>query len=320
MLPQQYAFAPGMVPQPGMQPQAIPPYMMQPSQMPGGSAYVMQQPPPAQPVKEEKSWFGKLWRSESVKKPAAGNIANPANKLQKPPRSQTSLVFPPQLQPNQPVPAPQFPPPGTQLPQHMVMIPMQQGQQAQQQQQGAQHPQAQPQQAPAAQVHQHQQYQHQQYQHQQQGPQQPQAQPQQQPPPQFTAQLQPQQQRPLAWKSSGAENKAPQFHAPNHNPNKPVVPPPQVRQAIQQQEQRLGQVWQGQGQSQVLQHGSGTGNGGQSVVSQAGNLNQVQAQGKVAPAVPAAAAAGNSGASRWGNTHTGYDGSGWGDDDEEDYS
>jgi hypothetical protein len=258
-------------------------------------------------VKEEKSWFGKLWRSESVKKPAAGNIANPANKLQKPPRSQTSLVFPPQLQPNQPVPAPQFPPPGTQLPQHMVMIPIQQGQQApnmqQQQQRGAEQPQVQPQQAPTAQLHQYQQYQHQ-----QQGPQQPQAQPQQQPPPQFTTQLQPQQQQPLAWKSKGAENKAPQFQAPNHNPNKPVVPPPQVRQTIQQQEQRLGQVWQGQ--SQVAGHGNGTGNGGQSVVS--------QAQGKAAPAP--AVAAGNSGASRWGNTHTGYDGSGWGDDDEEDYS
>ncbi|SPQ21780.1 601e266f-0bef-44c6-9105-c09d224af031 [Thermothielavioides terrestris] len=50
----------------------------------------------------------------------------------------------------------------------------------------------------------------------------------------------------------------PQFRAPNHNPNQPVMPPPQVRPAIQQQAQLLHHPAQrpssiGPGQGQTAQ-------------------------------------------------------------------
>ncbi|KAK4104008.1 hypothetical protein N658DRAFT_504815 [Parathielavia hyrcaniae] len=332
MVPRQYVFAPGAVPQ-GMQLQPVPPQMMQqPSQMLGGpAAYVMQPPPqPAQPVKEEKGWFGKLWRSESVKKPpTAGNDAtNPANKLQKTAaHPQAPPVSPPPLYPaNNKVSQ------GAPMPPHM-MYPFQQGQQASHQQQQQQQPPQQQQQGvpppTAPQFHPQHQQQHQQQQQQQQQP------------PQHQLH---QHQAPLAWKtvsngngtgnghSIGSGNRMPQFRTPNHNPGKSVIPPPEVRQAIQQQEQRLNPVrresaggaggagtpgqaqpHQGHGgqQQQVASSGpvSAQGNGMQSVVAAQA---KIQGTGKVK-------IAGKPEAGKWGHANAsagGYDGSGWGDDDD----
>jgi hypothetical protein len=134
MPPQQYhyGFQPGMLPfQPGQQQQQqqqhhMPPHMMQPSQM-HGRPYVMQ-PQAAQPVKEEKGWFGRLWRGDTVKK--ANPI--PANRLQKGPPHQGQLAFPPQFHPNQQQQQQQqFAHPG---PPHMMMMPGHPAQQPQQQQ------------------------------------------------------------------------------------------------------------------------------------------------------------------------------------------
>ncbi|KAK4122270.1 hypothetical protein N657DRAFT_682070 [Parathielavia appendiculata] len=257
----------------------------------GGPAYVIQQAQPPQPVKEEKSWFGKLWRSESVKKPAAGHAVNSANKLQKSARPQAPPVFPPPLHPAVSQGTPTSP--------HM-MYPFQQGQQA-----------LNPQQPSGPQFRQ--QHQHQQpLQHQQ------------------------QHKPPLAWKTvnnsngngNGNGNRMPQFHAPNLNPNQSVLPPPEVRQAIQQQEQRLNPVRpestglglaQAQAQAQSV---DSIHRGGQHAASSVPVPVQVQGEAKAAPAA-AAVGPGNAGASRWGNANAssgGYDGSGWGDDDEEDFS
>ncbi|KAK3299377.1 uncharacterized protein B0H64DRAFT_388309 [Chaetomium fimeti] len=112
-------------------------------------------------------------------------------------------------------------------------------------------------------------------QHQQQQQQQPQQHQQQQ-----------QQQQPLMWKPNASGGQNPQFPSVKHNnnPNQPTIPPPEVLQAIKQQEQRLPQ-----GQGQVAQGGAGA-NGA----------------GKTSGTAPALAA-----------SSAGYDGSGWGDDDGE---
>ncbi|KAK4041702.1 hypothetical protein C8A01DRAFT_14637 [Parachaetomium inaequale] len=200
------------------------------------------------------------------------------NRLQKATQQpQVPLVFPPPLHPNQPVPAPQFAPPGTQMPPpHMMMM----------------RPQQQP---------------HQQQGQQQQHPQQPM---------QFQQQQQQQQQQSLKWKTdNGASgNQNPQFPAPNrNNPNQqpPVITPPEVLQAIKQQEQRLAQAGPVHVQGQV--HAAQNGNGGQSGAHPAGGG---LSQGKGGENKAVAAVAGG-----WGKANasssSGYDGSGWGDDDDE---
>ncbi|KAL2127228.1 hypothetical protein VTI74DRAFT_11069 [Chaetomium olivicolor] len=305
---QQFAFQPVMHPQAGMQHQPMQPmapHMVPPSQMP----YVMQQQPQqVQPVKEEpKGWFGKLWRSESVRKLNPATSASAPNKLQKGarPPSQMSPAFPPQPNPSQPFPQPHFVR-GQQNqvpPQMMIMVqPAQQAQQQgqaqpimqqppQQQQQAAQQPQGQPQQQAQSQPRGQQQH------------------------PQIHQQ---QQQQTLAWKSNGNGTGAsmPQFHAPNHNPSgKPVMPPPHVRQAIQQQVQHLPQ--QGgqavQGGQPVQQGGEIAAQGVQPV--QGGRAEVAEVKGMTSGS-STSAPAGSGGAGGWGKGNAwGYDGSGWGDDD-----
>ena len=279
MLPQQpYAFHPGMQPQAGMgQHQPIPPHMMQQHHMPGGPhphpMQAPQKPPSQSSLKEEKGWFGKLWRSDSVKKTPSSGAPGGANKLQKqggplPHPSVPQQGFFPQQPPHHNQGQPGFAPgPQPGMPPHMMMMHQQQHQLQQpppgmqQQQQSAPQPPPQFQQ------------QHQQFQHQQNAP--PQSQPRPQPPPQFQQQQQQQQQpQTLAWKNGNGDQIGPvphpqlQFESGNLNPSQPVMPPPHMRQAIQQQQQQLG--------------------------------------GKN----------GNAGSGGWGGESTsGYDGSGWGDED-----
>ncbi len=276
MFPQQnFAPQPGMYPPPGMQQQPMPPHMMQPGQMP----YANQQPQPAKPfqtAKEEKGWFGRLFKSDSSKKSstAGGPTSNPAGRLQKGARPQAPMMFPQQMYPGQP----QFGPPGTQVPAHMMMHPGQQPPQPQmqpypgQQQQFQQQPMAwQPQgngaqmppqfQAgplnpnpgqpvmPPPQVRQEIQQQEQRLGQQQQQQPTPNTPPQQQQQVQGqSAQPQQQQQQPAGRKSSGSSGSSmqPQFQTGPPNPNQPVMPPQEARQAIQQQEQRLSQGQQQQ--------------------------------------------------------------------------
>ncbi|KAK4242233.1 hypothetical protein C8A03DRAFT_11540 [Achaetomium macrosporum] len=231
---QQYAFQPGVfpqLPQPGLQGMqygpVAPHMMMQPSQtMP--AAYVMPMQP-TQPAKEEKSWFGRLFRSDSVK-------ANPANKLPKVSCPQVPLAFsPPQpLHPNQPVPRPQFVP----VPQNI---------------------------------------------------------------------------QPNTWKNNdgnGSQHAAPvnKFQVPNRaNDSQPVIPPPNVRQAIQRHEQRL---------QQAPEHGPNSSGqplqGGQQAVGQ-GQCHGQEGKGDLASSSSAAAAGNKSAGGGWGNANV-YDGADWGDD------
>ncbi|KAL2262210.1 hypothetical protein VTK26DRAFT_2129 [Humicola hyalothermophila] len=245
--PQQpYAIQPGAMSHPGMiQHQPAAPHMSRASHIPGGTQPM--QAPQAAPlvVKEEKGWFGKLFRSGTVRQSSSASSA--ANKLQKQQghvagqdlQTQQQPVFlPPQNQPHLPlyVPAPQFqgaPPPA--LPPQMMMHTTQQHQ-------------------PGAHQRQQQQYQqpHPPYQ-----------------PPQF------QQHQPLFWQNGV------QPQIPNPNPGQPVLPPPHVRQLIQAQQlphlqQQQLQLHQQQQQQQVSagKHtprgsvgsgsvaGNGNGNGG----------------------------------------------------------
>ncbi|KAL2019627.1 hypothetical protein VTK56DRAFT_9442 [Thermocarpiscus australiensis] len=123
VLPQQaFSLQSGMIQHAGMvQHQAFPPLMMQANEMPGGS-HVMQHLHTASSVKEEKSWFRSLWRSDNMKKTssAAGSGGPGAsNKLQKHAgsggRPAAPHAFPPQLFPpqasGQPNPTARFPAP-----------------------------------------------------------------------------------------------------------------------------------------------------------------------------------------------------------------
>ncbi|KAL2119567.1 hypothetical protein VTJ04DRAFT_6528 [Mycothermus thermophilus] len=276
----------------------VPPHMVQsaaPSQMlypgsgGGGGHYVIPQAPsqaqpqpqpqpqakPAAPVattqqspaKEEKSWFGKIWRSESLRKlhPSGSKLQkggkgssssvesspvqqHPPAQQQRPPPQQHQLPqnqqqqqqqqqqqFYQQTYPPVPIPGQYMPAPGPQVPQQqqgmmhgmMMMQPVPGHQQPQQQQQ--QVPQGLRIQTAAA-------------------PPPPQ---QQQQPPNPHLQPQPQQQNPtpgpLMWMTptgpvpavgqQSQQQQAPQIHLPPSNT--PIMPPPEVRQAIRQQEMRL---------------------------------------------------------------------------------
>jgi len=256
-----------------MQHHPVPPHMMQPSQtMPSGQ-YVMQHTQPAPPAKEEKSWFGRLWRSDSVKKQTP---ANPASRMQKAPtQHQVPPAFPPQLQPNQPAAAPQFAPQTTAMAPPTSMI--QTGQQAQQVANMQQQPQ----------------------------------------------QQQLQQQQPLTWKINTSGNPSPHFQLPPGNPNstQPLMPPPEVMESIKKQEMRLHSPGQTQNTGSSQSQGQAPLSGASHQGASSGGVGQ---EANNTPA-PAGGGHGNGPkAGGWektknGISSSGYDGSGWGDDDDEGY-
>ncbi|KAL2197473.1 hypothetical protein P885DRAFT_60080 [Corynascus similis CBS 632.67] len=240
--------------------------------MPSGQ-YVMQHTQPAPPAKEEKSWFGRLWRSDSVKKQTA---ANPASRMQKAPtQHQVPPAFPPQLQPNQPATAPQLAPQTTAMAPPTSMI--QTGQQAQQVANMQQQPQ----------------------------------------------QQQLQQQQPLTWKINTSGNPNPHFQLPPGNPNstQPLMPPPEVMESIKKQEMRLHSPGQTQNTGSSQSQGQAPLSGAS---HQGASSRRVGQEANNTPA-PAGGGHGNGAkAGGWektknGISSSGYDGSGWGDDDDEGY-
>lgn len=203
LLQQPYAFQPAMPHPTNMaQYQPAPPETTQASQAPH-RPQSMVLPQNTAPAKEEKSWFGRLWRSESTRKASSSGVRGTANKLQKL-QAPASRPAPPQpsspIQPHggaQKASPPMFargPPQGMMAPPpHMMANPA---------------PPSQPV-APGFQQNAPPQPQHQQHQQQQQN---------------------------LVWQSgSGGGHGSPQFQSQTQKNGQPVMPPPLVRQAIQQQ-------------------------------------------------------------------------------------